>query len=352
MLTFRRFILICTSLLTIGSAANSFQSSNAVGLRVLAVFSYLPGLWSSQAEKGIRTAFKERSMSLKLETYVYDYLRKRTERKSELQKVKHLINKLQPDFILIFDDEATEDLLPELNKLGVPIVVTGINKELAATKWWMKDFDKNRNFTGVLERYPFNQSLDILRKINGKIKKISILTSENDSSKIIVNQLIKTFSAANNTIKGVELKDVLISKSWSQWQAFILSHKRLDEAFWILVPWDVLDESGKEVNLKTMGDFYRKNSVIPELGIVSANNMFGFLACFSVNSEDLAYQGASIGIHVVRDRIFPNSIPFENVKSVRFTLNKKRAESLGYQMPLDLLEFAHIETKIPLEQQR
>jgi ABC-type uncharacterized transport system substrate-binding protein len=112
---------------------------------------------------------------------------------------------------------------------------------------------------------------------------------------------------------------------------------------------NVNDKNGKEVDLRVIGDFYRKNSKIPEIGIVNINDKLGFLASFSVGAEDLGVQAGELGIKIFQGKIVPKDHKFVSNNLVRFVINKKRADSLNIKIPNSFLDFAKIEKKIPME---
>ena len=326
--------------------------SNVLGkpFKIYTIHSYLPGLWSTGATQGTIQAMRFHKIeSFELKTYDYDYVRKRKKLEEEKNKILKEISIFKPDLILVFDDEAADDLITLLNKINIPVVATGINKEISDLKWYLPDGSKKRNFTAILERYPFEEPLKLLKKLDKRIDRISFLTTENVSSEIILNQLKKRFANYSNEYAGIKLGEVFASKDWDDWKEFIKSKKSRNEALWILVPWDVYDKSGKEVSINEIGKFYQRESKIPELGIVNASNLLGMLACFSVNSEDLAFEAVSAGLEFYLKNKKLTNVPFEKVKSVRVVLNKKRADQLGVKIPNSLLDFAKIEKKIPLD---
>ncbi len=339
---FRLFILFISLFVVTTSYASDVQ------YRVYIIHSYLPGLWSEQAFSGLEKGLKFHKLSnYKIKQYDYNYVLQRKDKSKHLNQIRSEINSFSPNLIVIFDDEAAEDFIPSLNLLKIPIVATGINSEIENLKWFKSDGDKDRNFTAILERYPFEAPLKMLKKIRPEINKINILTTDNDSSNIITSQILNKFSKERNTYAGIRLNRTIKSKDWNEWKSAIRLHRKQDEAFWILVPWDVY-ENGKEVSIKRIGTFYQSESAIPELGIVNASQLLGFLLCFSVNSEDLAFEAISTAINAEKNKIPLRNIPFTEVKSARVVINKKRADELKLKIPIELLDFAKLEKKIPL----
>lgn len=317
--------------------------------KVYVIHSYLPGLWSKQAHQGIVNSLKFHGINdFQIKQYDYNYVLQRKNKLRHVTSIQSEIALFQPNLILVFDDEAAEDFIPTLNRLNIPIVATGINQEINKLKWYLPEGSPERNFTAILERYPFEAPLKLLKKIRPEIEKITILTTDNDSSNIITNQLVKKFEEYGGGYAGIKLAEVIQSRDWGVWKEAIKKKKHLNEAFWILVPWDVY-EMGKEVPIKEIGRFYQSESSIPELGIVNASQLLGMLLCFSVNSEDLAFEAVSTAIKAERNKEKLGQKPFEKVRSVRVIINKKRSDQLKYKIPSELLDFAKIEKKIPLE---
>lgn len=336
-------ILVILSLVTL-----KLSHASEVQFRVYIIHSYLPGLWSDKAFSGLEKGLKFHKFdNYKIKQYDYNYVLQRKNKSKHLNQIKSEIISFSPNLIVIFDDEAAEDFIPSLNQLKIPIVATGINSEIEQLKWFKPDGDKERNFTAILERYPFEAPLKMLKKIRPEINKINILTTDNDSSNIITSQILKKFSDNGNSYAGIKIDKTIKSKDWNDWKNAIRLHRKADEAFWILVPWDVY-EDGKEVSIKRIGTFYQSESTIPELGIVNASQLLGFLLCFSVNSEDLAFEAISTAINAEKNKISLSNIPFTEVKSARVVINKKRADELKLKIPIELLDFAKLEKKIPL----
>jgi len=337
---------------------SSWENSSAYAkvikkMNIYVIHSYLPGLWSKGGNRGVENALKYANIrNGKVKVHDYNYVTERPYKDKEIAAIEKEIDQFQADLIILFDDEATEDFIGVLNKKNIPIVATGINKEIKDMSWYLSDGDPKRNFSAILERYPFEQPLQLLKKINKNINQISILTSANLSSKVIKNQMKAEFKRHGGGFAGIRLKDTICSKNWKDWKKAIVDHQARNEALWILVPWDVYDENGNEVKISEISSYYAKNSKIPDLGIVSSDELMGNLASFSVSSEDLGFEAALLGINAIKSGKPLRDYPFRKVKTTRVIINKARADHLGYRIPLELLEFATVEKKIPVESSR
>jgi ABC-type uncharacterized transport system substrate-binding protein len=326
-------------------------TSNSISatMKIAVVHSYERGSWTEEGTRGVKKFFQENKSPVQVDEHIYDYIKARTNSKNLKNKVLSDLLNGGYNLFIIFDDEATDDLLPSLNAKKIPIVVTGINKNPSDANWNLPDKSPERYFTGITERYPFEQSLKMLKRIKPTVTKISILTSENRTSKIITGQMLQKFKSHNGEYSGVKLDKVHQTSSWKEWKEIISNYNYPDTAFWILVPWNVNDEKGKEVDLRILGEYYRKHSKIPEMGIVSISDKLGFVSTFSVSGEDLGYQASQVASQILFNNKSPRDIPFVPNSSVRFIINKQRADQLNIKIPSEFLEFAKIERKIPME---
>jgi ABC-type uncharacterized transport system substrate-binding protein len=307
--------------------------------KILVVYSYLPSSWNTNGAMGIKEAFRKEGVELILKEYVYDNIRVRKKKTLdyEVKKIKRIISNESIDGIIFFDDESSEDLIDQLN-LELPIVATGINNNLENLTW----YNKNKKIGIVLERYPFEESINLLKQLAPKTETISIMTSENNSSKIILNQILAKFKQYNNKFKGVKLKTVLSSGDWNRWKKTLLNEQVDNHSLWILVPWDVYIDK-KEIPMKEISAFFRKNSKLPSIGIVDINKLMGFLSALSVHSKDLGNQAASLLIGMLKKNTDLEYVQVINKN--RLFINKHRAKQLKIKIPFDLLEMATIERK-------
>lgn len=329
--------------------------SNIVALaketHIAIIHSYTKGTWTEQGTAGVRAAISDAGIQAKFTEIIHDYLKIRSLPRDKIDnavmKSAKLIKATNADLIVMFDDEAAEALMPYLSNSKTPVVLTGINKREKELKWYLKDGDSKRNFSGVWERYPFSQYLKLLKRVYPQISKICILSSENDTSHIVTAQLQDFFLSGGGKPYNVELEKTVMSSKWSTWKETISNYTGTDRAFWVVNPWNVILESTKEeVPLPTIGEYFRKNSNLASLGIVSIVHEMGFLAAFAVNAEDLGYQAGIMAAKILKEGVQPRDLPFQDNDDIRLVINKVRADELGIKIPMDLLEFATIAKKI------
>jgi ABC-type uncharacterized transport system substrate-binding protein len=220
---------------------------------VTVIHSYQERTWTIEGTKGVRKVLQQSNVNFQINQLIYDYTMIKNESehiKKKNEIVKNILDN-NSNVIIIFNDEATDALLSSLNELHIPIVVTGINKELSETKWFRKDGDPKRNFTGILERYPFEQSLKMLKKIRPSVKKIIILTSENETSRIVTEQILNRFKKYNGEYSGIKLlpksliKYVKVFKHGLSVQQYENAIVLIDDDKLVQINWSIFCEKRK-----------------------------------------------------------------------------------------------------------
>lgn len=308
----------------------------AANYKIMVIFSYPGSSWNTNGQQGVKKVFTEKKHRVSITSYVYDNnkIRKNKRIDFEAKRIQKIVNKGKFDGVIIFDDEASEDLLKRV-KFNAPVVITGINQDEKKLTW----VDKSK--VGViLERYPFENSLKMLKRLDKNINEISIMTTNNESSNIILSQLLAKFRSYQNKYHGIKLVNVLNNKNWSSWKKFLTENQKENRALWVLVPWEVFNSSGKEVTIKEISAYFLKNNRLPTIGIVDINKLLGFLASLSVHSEDLGRQAAIQLMNLINHSQRPK---VETINKVRFVINKNRAKQLDIKVPIELLELATID---------
>jgi ABC-type uncharacterized transport system substrate-binding protein len=231
--------------------------------RVLVIHSYQAGMWTTESTNGIRNFFQDRKIAVNIRDRIFDYYLYQSQGASKVQAEARRVHsealEFKPHLIIIFDDEAADTLTSRLNDLRIPIVLSGINKSKDLVSWWIPEGNPKRYFTGTWERYPFAQSLRMLNRINPKILKIALLTGSNESAKVITNQLETFFKENGGQYSDIRYEKTFMSSNWSDWREAIKNYKGSDRAFWIVSPWNINDENGKEIPLMKISEFLEKN---------------------------------------------------------------------------------------------
>lgn len=331
------FIIRCVLPLPSQAAAESVRVKQQ---QLFVIFSYPLGQWSDGIIAGLSQNLEKMSIPFELKFYVYDspYYTQKTEKERDVE-IENILKRVQdykPDFIIVCDDEGADVLIPSLKALEIPILFAGINKEEADIRW----LKRNAQLTGVFERYPIEASLKLLSNLTGgKVENISLITSSNPTSEIVVRQFQEYFKANKTKIL---LKKIHMTNKWDDWKSAIKTANQESHALWMLVPWNIENHNGDRMDLRVMGKWLSENIKIPSISIVDVNLHLGVMASISMTPQIMGEELSDI-IHlsVIEHRPI-SKIPYRYPSKYEIIINKKQADKLKITIPVEMLEYAQI----------
>lgn len=198
--------LLAVVLLMCGSISLAGQKT------VMIVYSYDERLtWTRQCDRGIRDALPD---DIVIERFYMDTKRiPRHEFEGRARKAMEEFARLQPDLVIVSDDNALRLIGPEIAATGTPLVYMGINGN-------PRDYFKELpdNVVGVMERVPLFHWSRLLFDIVPGAQSILVLMDDSPTA----DAIIKSSFRGRNTVT-VDRKAVAWKKAenWSAWQRFI-----------------------------------------------------------------------------------------------------------------------------------
>jgi ABC-type uncharacterized transport system substrate-binding protein len=297
---------------------------------IVVIHSYPDGEWKKGVTKGIEDTLKAGKRKFNFEHILYDYetlkFQKKEIQNRRINEIISQISKTSPSYIVLNDDEAIEKILPKLSSYK-NVILNGINDVPSNTVWGKENDLTNR--CGVIEHYPVTQTLKMISQMAPKVKSMSIVSSQGDSSKIVAN----VFKNLNSTqLHNIELRKISLESKWEIWQKELLEMNKHDGVGWILVPYEVVDLNGKPIPLHEMATWIRKNISIPLLGILSVHTKMGFLAAISVEPFGLGKQAGEIIARIEKGEEC-KKIGFEKSKYHNFEINLDEIKRFGFKVP-------------------
>lgn len=309
----------------------------SVSRKVVIIHSYPKGEWYFGIEKGISETLKKFKDQYEVISFVYDYevlkFKSEVEQQTAISKILKEIAFLNPAYIIINDDEAVNKFVDRFPR-GQNVIFNGINQFPAEARW-AKDRDIKR-YCGVVEQYPIEQSMKMISLMSKNIKKMSIVSSEGDSSKIVAN-IFKNLK--KDKTQKVQLRNIYLHSKWSDWKKAFLEINQKDDLAWILVPYEVLDEKGKVKPLQEMADWIKANVKVPLLGILSIHTKMGFMSAISVDPYGLGKQASEVIIRLEKGEKC-QTIGFERSKYHNFEINPDEVKRLGMKVPEEFIGVA------------
>ncbi|MUM76880.1 hypothetical protein GKC30_04445 [Pseudodesulfovibrio sp. F-1] len=267
----RKFLILLMVVLGLSLGSADCQGQE----RVLVIHSYDLDLeWTNQCNRGISSVLADK--------FLLDHVYLDTKRipESEFQRrsaeALQTFRRLDPDVVMLGDDNALRLLGPAISETGTPVVYFGINGN---PRNYLNPMP--RNVIGILERIPLFPWIRYLCGIVPDTRRVLVLMDESPTSAGLVEV---TFGAR----RQVEFDGCTVSyettNSWDQWQRLVLAPERHDL---ILVPvfHSVKDAGGTHVPYEEVIRWTSKNSSVPVFatqdyavgddGVVGAYTIFG-----------------------------------------------------------------------------
>ncbi len=295
-------------------------------LEIAILHSYPEGEWYYGINSSLSKVLKDKGIKFNLSPLVFhsEFWKDRESERlvAEKNRILKFLKEKNPDIILMCDDEISDFIAQDIAALDKPVIFTGLNRRTAQIPW-LKSFGKNQA-AGTLEIYDTEASVKLLRTMKPSVKNFSILTSTNDTSNLVTDQ-VKTDL---QKIGSVKVREVYQLRYWSEWKRAIEEINAKDDAVWVLVPYNVRDENGIEVSVERIGSWLRRHLKVPSLGIISISTKIGVLAGIPASPQALGKQmGEQVASFV--GGVTLSEIGFVNAKYFQEEVNLNQARRLG-----------------------
>ncbi|QJB54911.1 ABC transporter substrate binding protein [Pseudodesulfovibrio sp. zrk46] len=199
--------IMCLVFLT-GAQTQSWASQRTV----LIVYSYNEELaWTQQCDRGIRQAL---SNDVTIERLYMDT--KRLPQHEFADRAKAIMkgfHRLQPDLVMLSDDNALRLLGPEIAASGTPVVYFGINGN-------PRDYfiDLPANVVGIIERIPVFHWARVIFEIVPDADSLVVLMDDSPTADAIIKS---AFNRRTKVQLGEKEVDLLKVRYFEDWKRFI-----------------------------------------------------------------------------------------------------------------------------------
>jgi ABC-type uncharacterized transport system substrate-binding protein len=163
---------------------------------------------------------------------------------------------VQPDLVILADDNALAFLGPDITRAGTPVVYLGIN---ANPRIYACDNDL---LTGVLERPLLKRSIIFIHDILGpSMNKCMILFDNGTTAKVTMDTI---FKGNSRIMVGTVQTDIVLATTMEQWKQQVLTAGELGYGAIILGLYQTLtDNEGKHVPDDVVARWTGANSPVP-----------------------------------------------------------------------------------------
>jgi len=321
--------------LLLGACTKSYKVKvdPARPVEIVILHSYPEGEWYYGINSSLSRVLKDKGIKFNLSPLVFHsefWKDRESERRvAEKNRILGFIKAKNPDIILMCDDEISDFVAQDIALLDKPVIFTGLNRRTAQIPW-LKAFGKNQA-AGTLEIYDTEASVKLLRTLKPSVKNFSILTSTNETSNLVSDQILSDLRGMGS----VKVREVYQLKFWSEWKRAIEEINAKDDAVWVLVPYNVRDENGIEVSVERVGSWLKRRLKAPSLGIISISTKIGVLAGIPASPRALGQQmGEQVATFLSGTSL--SDIGFVNAKYFQEEVNLNQAKRLGLAIPAKL----------------
>ncbi len=312
-------------------------------------FGYLDN--SDQIKEYTRNDYVESSTAVIKKTWM-DTKRKnsKAEIASSFSRIIAEIETFQPNIILLGDDNAAKYIGNQYLDSATPVVFWGING-LPLKYGLIDSLDKpGHNITGVYQKGYHVECFEYLQKIVPEIKTIAVLSDDTPTGRAHAKRLERY--AAEGTLP-VEIKEIVITNSFEQWQAKALELQPKVDAFYISTHHTLKDKNGDHIDYLKVAAWYLRNIKKPSTTPASFFVTEGFFSTVDDSAFKQGYEAAKIAYKILAKGEDPAEIAPYFPEQGPFIVNRQRAKMLGLEKRIknnETIIDEYIETMSALDQ--
>ena len=296
---------------------------------VMIVYSYDQELaWTKQCDQGIRGALPE---DVRIERVFMDTKRiPQDQFAARVASVLETFRRLQPDLVMLSDDNALRLVGPEIAGTGVPVVYLGINGN-------PRDYFASlpENVIGVLERIPLFHWVRILFEIMPGAESLLVLMDDSPTSEAIIKS---AFAGRRIVLFSGKRIWWETTGSWERWQRNVLETR----AQVILMPiyHALKDATGAHIPFDQVVSWTSANSRVPVFATqdyaVGDDGVVGALVIFGEEHGRLA---GALAREILNGRPIRDLSTADDQQGALF-FNRRQLERFGLVLPQRIREKA------------
>lgn len=249
-------------------------------------------------------------------------------------KAKKAIASYAPQVVIAVDDNAQEYVAKDFaGRSPIQFVFCGVNANPDAYGY------PSSNVTGILERAYPNQVLDMLKRIDPRIKNVVWVS---DDSQTVLSLLPRIRRKAESHELPLNLIGYALPSTFTQWKKTIHRYNQNTDVHAYLIPLyhTVKNNSGdKSAMASAVMDWTVKNTTKPIVGFwpFSAND--GALCTVAVDPQEHGKVAALMTKQILSGKP-ASSIPIVVNKNGFVILNLKSAHQLNIDVPFEVIQSA------------
>ncbi|MEF2144321.1 MAG: ABC transporter substrate binding protein [Desulfovibrionaceae bacterium] len=239
------------------------------------------------------------------------------------------VRRLDPDLVMLGDDNALRMLGPAIAEIPKPVVFFGINNNPR------EYFDElPENVTGILERVPLFPLIRHLARILPEAQKALVLTDSSPTSKAVI---YTTFAQRRMvTVDKIEV-EYLIASDWNEWRRAVKEQTTHDL---IAIPLfhALKDNTGRHIPTEEVIRWTSKNSPVPVFAYQDyAVGDDGVVGSYVIFGKTHGRYAALLARDILEGKE-PHVPPAYMDQGGKFFFNEKQLKRFGLTLPPEIRE--------------
>ena len=245
------------------------------------------------------------------------------------QRIMAEIKAFQPDLVLLGDDNAANFIGNQLLDTETPVVFWGING--LPLKYGLVDSMDNpgHNVTGVWQTGYHKESLEFLHQLVPGAKTFAVLACDSVTARPNVKQIQ---ALARRGMLPLELVDVVMTNSFSEFKRRVLELAEKVDAFFVLNHDTFQDDDGNHVDMLNVGRWYLENVKKPEASHEDQFVREGMLLTANDSGYNQSYKAFEMAYDILEQGLNPSRMRTVTPPRGPLLVNRQRARTLGISL--------------------
>lgn len=286
--------------------------------------------WDKSYIHGIKSVFKDN-----YELFYFQMDSKRlpiNQHQKQADSAWQQYQKLQPDLVILGDDNALKYLGKKLSYTDTPVIFLGINNNPRHYK-----LHNSKNITGVLERPLIKRSISKIA--HGNAKKVLLLFDNSPTSQTICKE--KFYNQEQVIISGVQV-DIRLVDDWHKWQEQIRkSAEQHYDILFIGLYHTITDNNDHHIEASDVLNWTVQNTPIPPFAFwdftIGVDKAIGGIVIFGYEQGKLAAQMAR---QILDNGVAPKQLGTQTAEKGRFLFSREQLKRFSIELPQNLMEKA------------
>lgn len=305
--------------------------------KILHVMSYhSPWSWTDGQLQG----FQEAMQGVPVEYKVFQMDTKRNSAPEAKKKVGReavaLIESWKPDLVYTSDDDAQEHVARQFINASIPFVFSGVNSPPAAY-----GFVGAKNMTGVLEQEHFVESVNLLRQLVPRVKRIAVVLDEAP----MWDPVRARMKEALARLPGIEFGPWDTIRTFDEYQQKIRAYHGQVDAVALLGIFNFKDRQGKDVPYQEVLRWTAEHSSLPDFSFWIDRVSYGTLCAVTVSEREQGLAAGRLARAILIEGRSPASLPMLPTVRGLPVISLARAKQLGITPPTGALLSSEVITQ-------